>query len=238
MVVALLVGVIVGFILALPPGPVAMASIKMGLERSNKEAIQMATGTALMDVVFCLIAVLAASAIESAAGEYFNHNPLMLLFFQIVVVAALIYFGIVNLKKKSNESNYDNEDKKIPEYLKNLRSKGPFLLGIAFSIANIANPTFLPSLAVMSAWVHKFNFFQNTVVDNISFATGFGFGNFIWLYTLAYIVMRHKHKLSDESIMRIKQFAGLTFIGFGGFIGFRVLMFTNWPTILKIAFAF
>jgi Na+-transporting NADH:ubiquinone oxidoreductase subunit NqrE len=90
----------------------------------------------------------------------------------------------------------------------------------------------------MSAWVHKVGLFPNMFHENMIFSLGFGVGNFLWLYILSWIVIRHRHKLSENSISRIKQFAGVTFIGFGGFLGYRALVFTNWAQIFKYAFAF
>lgn len=97
---------------------------------------------------------------------------------------------------------------------------------------------FFDSLTIMSAWVQKVGLFPNGLNQNLFFSLGFGIGNFIWLYLLSMIVLKNRHKLSDGSIARIKQFAGATFIGFGGFIGYRVIMFTNWANIFKYAVVF
>jgi threonine/homoserine/homoserine lactone efflux protein len=240
MIISLLIGTVIGIILAMPPGPIAMANIKLGLEKSRKDCVQFSLGTALMDLLYCLIAIFAASAIESAISEYFISNPFLSLFFQFIVVSGLIFFGFkqVRTRKEEIESFRSTKSSKLPTFLLNLKNKGPLFLGISLAFTNLANPTFIPSLTLMSAWVHKFELFQDLIAENLSFSLGFGIGNFIWLYFLSWIVMRNRHKLSEVSILRIKQFAGVTFIGFGGFIGYRIVMFTNWAQIFKYAFVF
>jgi threonine/homoserine/homoserine lactone efflux protein len=237
MVTAIVIGAIIGFILAMPPGPIAMSVIKTGLDEGRKEAFQMSIGTAMMDMLYCAIAVFTASAIDSTITEFFIHNPVLLLFFQISVILGFITFGIYQFKKKQVKQINSNSSIHTPKFIDNLTKRGPFLFGIALALTNIANPTFFPSLTIISAWIHKFNLFNITISHNIIFSVGFGLGNFAWLYLLAFIVMKNKHKLSDMTIFRIRQFAGLTFIGFGGIIGYRVVVFTNWAQIFKFVLA-
>ena len=216
MITAIVIGAIIGFVLAMPPGPIAMSVIKIGLDKGRKEAFQMSIGTAIMDMFYCTLAVFTATAIDSTITEFFLHNPILLLFFQISVILGFIIFGIYQFKKQQVKQINRSSSNHIPKFIDNLTKRGPFLLGIALALTNIANPTFLPSLTIISAWTHKFNLFDITLWHNLIFSVGFGLGNFSWLYLLAFIVMKNKHRLSDLTIARIRQFAGLTFIGFWG----------------------
>lgn len=238
MLTALIIGTIIGFVLAMPPGPIAMASIRLGLDHGRKATFQMAFGTAFLDMIYCLIAIFAASAVQSSLNNFFITYPIISAVLQIIIVSGLIFYGIKQFRQREERIITDEIVLETPEYLNNLKSKGPFLLGIALALTNIANPTFLPSLAVMSAWVQKLSLFDTNAIHFFIFSLGFGLGNFLWLYTLGVIVHKNKHRLSDSSIHKIRQFAGLTFIGFGGWIGVRLIMLTNWANIFKIAFTF
>jgi len=238
MLTALIIGTIIGFVLAMPPGPIAMASVRLGLDHGRKATFQMSFGTAFLDMIYCLIAIFAASAVQSSLNNFFNTYPIISTVLQIIVVSGLIFYGFKQFQKRDDKNLDEDPTLNTPEYLKNLKTKGPFLLGIALALTNIANPTFLPSLAVMSAWVQKLSLFDATALHFFTFSLGFGLGNFLWLYTLGVIVHKNKHRLSDSSIDKIRQFAGLTFIGFGGWIGVRLIMLTNWANIFKIAFSF
>jgi threonine/homoserine/homoserine lactone efflux protein len=240
MITAILIGALIGFILAMPPGPIAMANIRLGLEKSRRDCAEFAIGTATMDMFYCVIAIFAASAIHIAVSDYFDANPFISLSFQFLIVAGLIYFGFRQFRSNNTDTKKENCESKAESstFIQNLKKKGPLFLGVALALTNLANPTFVPSLTIMSAWVHKIGLFPNAFNENILFAIGFGIGNFLWLHILAWIVIRNRHKLSNTTIMRIRQFAGVTFIGFGGFIGYRLVMFTNWAQIFKFAVAF
>jgi len=82
--------------------------------------------------------------------------------------------------------------------------------------------------------VQKFNFYDVTSLNNILYSLGFGIGNFVWLYTLSNIVFKLKEKFSDNFIIRVKQFAGITFISFGGILGWRLLFFTKWADVFRL----
>ncbi len=241
MIIAIVAGTIIGLVLAMPPGPIAMASIRMGLEKTSKEAFQMALGTAAMDMFYCMIAMFAATAIDNTIGVFLSENPILTIAFQSLIISGLMYYGFLQLKKKkitSLENNHQSNNNYYSRFIDNLKSKGTLMLGLALSLTNIANPTFIPTLTVMTTWVHKLELFTINYQANLLFSVGFGIGNFLWLYLLSIIVKSNKHRISDNYIDRIRQFAGLTFIGFGGIIGWRMLTFTNWSQISKLILLF
>ncbi len=235
MLISLLVGTTIGLILALPPGPVGVTAIKIGMSKGQKSGVQLALGTGLMDFIYCLIAIFATSAavnaIKSISGEY----PFLILVFQLSVVVAFVVLGIVNLNTKKDANPLDNKSGKI---LDKFKSKGPFLLGIAVATANMANPTFLPTLAWVTMNVHAYELILNNHLSNLMFAIGFGIGNFLWLYVLVRIIVRYKDSLSSKMVIRIRQFAGVTFLGFGTILGVRLISIVKWPELLRLVFAF
>lgn len=233
MILALIAGTVFGFLIAIPPGPIAMTNIRLGLEGSKKECALFALGTASLDMLYCLVAVFAASAIQGAVNSYLDNNPLMSLFFQIIVVAGLIYFGIRQFRSKlsASETFVSKSKKPSPEFIDKMKRRGSLFLGFALAMTNLANPTFVPSLTVLSAWVHKTGLFPGGFNNNVIFALGFGIGNFLWLYALAWVVIRNRHRLSDNTVLRIKQFAGIVFVLFGVLIGYRIIVATNWSQI-------
>jgi len=237
MLTAILVGVLIGVILAIPPGPVSFACIKVGLQQGRKECFELSLGSALMDTFYCVLAIFAATAIFDTLNGYLDAYPLVYLALQIGIVVALIYYGVSQFRKQQIKPT-EIDVKPQPRFIQTLKSRGPFLLGIAFAMSNLANPSFMTTLFIMTAWVRKLELFVSSFNTNLLFSLGFGIGNFLWLFFLAYIVNANKHKLSQTSITRIKQFAGLTFIGFGGVLGWRVVTLTNWAQVFKFAIIF
>ncbi len=239
MLIALLAGIIIGFILAIPPGPVAVTAMRMSLDKGIKHGILTALGTGFMDFVYCLIIIFATSAVLNLVNAFFDEHPLILLAFQLFVIAAIIIYGIVNIKLKNKIINEEKtRTKRKYGFISRLSHKGPFLLGIAVAMANIANPTFLPALAYVTVNIQKFVLPENTALNNFIFAISFGLGNFLWLYLISKVLLHYQEKMSTQTLARIHQFAGITLIGFGTILGYRVITLTHWSEIIRFAFAF
>ncbi len=239
MLIALLSGLIIGFLLAIPPGPVAITTIRLSLEKGIKHSSRAALGVGLMDFVYCLAIIFATSAVLTLIHNFFGDYPLLFLGFQILVVIGLIVYGVMNIKLKDRIVNpKENKEPKHFKYLEKISQRGPFLLGIAVANANIANPSFLGALAYVTINVQKFILPENSAFLNVIFAFTFGIGNFLWLYLISRILIHYKDRMSDITIARIHQFTGFTLIGFGTFLGYRVITLTHWQEIIRFAFAF
>ncbi|MCX7735547.1 MAG: LysE family transporter [Candidatus Kapabacteria bacterium] len=238
MILSLLAGLIIGFVMAMPPGPVAVTALKLGLEKGAKHGYQVGLGTGLIDFFYCMIAVFATSAALALLGDFTDKYPLLTLIIQLSVVAGMMIYGFITLKSHKNPivDQTNNLPKKV-KFFDKLAHRGSFFFGLAVALANIANPTFMPSLAYVSLNVQKLGLIELTTIGNISYALGFGVGNFLWIYFLIRILTHYRSKLSDKFIVIIKKFAGYTLIGFGSILGYRVLEITKWSEVLRFVFA-
>jgi threonine/homoserine/homoserine lactone efflux protein len=243
LIIAILAGFLTGFFLAMPPGPVGVMAINMGVNKGSKAGTHLALGTGFMDFIFCVFAMSMATAVQAALGGFTDDYPNLYLFVQIAIIIALFIYGIFNVRKTDSQSGevlqnpaeYSNS--KIIRYLKN---KGPFLLGIAIALTNIPNPTFLPSLTFIVSAVKSYaldhNLYDVNAISSLMFSIGFGLGNFAWLYTLVKIIIRYKDRMSPKLLSKIRQFTGFTFIGFGTFLGYKFLA-QKGAEVLRLIFA-
>jgi len=239
MIIAFVAGVLIGFILAIPPGPVAVTAMRLSMENGLKHGILASLGTGLMDFIYCLIVIFATSAILSLVNGFFDNYPIVLLGFQLFVITSIIIYGIINIKLKDKIANPKTKVKTERfKTLERISRKGPFLLGIAVATTNVANPTFLPALAYVTVNVQKFVLPENTALLSIIFSFAFGLGNFLWLYLISKVLVYYKDRMSAKALARIHQFAGFTLIGFGTVLGYRVITLTHWSELIRIALAF
>lgn len=239
MLIAIIAGIIVGFLLAIPPGPVAVTIMRISMDKGLKLATITSLGIGLMDFCFCLAIIFATSAILILVNSFFSDYPIILLSFQIFVVASIILYGIFNIKTKEKQSNPDLNIKHVRfKFLDNLSHKGPFLLGIALAMSNFANPTFLTALAYVTMNIQKYILTDNSSLNLVIFAFGFGIGNYLWLNLIAKILVHYKERMSARAIARVHQFAGVTLIGFGTILGYRIITLTHWPEVIRLVFAF
>jgi len=240
MILAILIGLIVGFVLAIPPGPIGMAAIRTGIRQGSRAASKLALGAGLFDVIYCALAMMATSAVVDKLNSMEASSPLLTLIIQLVIVVAMIGFGLVQLRDKhlpiaAEEEKGDDATKK--NLMERLKGHGPFFIGVGFAIANLANPTFIPSLAAMSTFIQKLDLFESRMVNDLAFSLGFGAGNMLWLLVVVRLVLHYKERMTPTFITRIQQCTGVTLIGFGTFYGARILYLTKWAQVLSLVMA-
>ncbi len=239
MIIALPLGVIFGIVLALAPGPVAIGAMKLSVNKGEKEGVLFSVGSGLMDFIFCTFAFFATSAIISALGNFSNSHPVLILTIQIAIVLGIILYGFYQfktIKKMAVDSDKDNSKKNV--LIESLKSRGPFFLGVAVALTNVASPTFMPTLAGMTLWVQGKSFYTVSFFNNLLLSLGFGIGNFLWLYFIVRLITHYKNKFSENFIALLYKFAGYSLIGVGTILGYNVIKFTKWSEILSIAIAF
>lgn len=238
MLSAIIIGTIAGFILALPPGPVGVTAIKYSLFSDLKSGNKFAFANLLMDFMYCFVAIFATSAVASEITALAKQYPFIIISIQAIIVAALIIYGILNIKNsKTNQFSEKVRTRKF-NFINRFEKKGPFLIGVAIALTNVANPSFFGTMTWLSVNIFALNLIENIFSQKALFALGFGVGNFLWLSVLMRVVFKFKHRISEQMMTRIQQFAGISFIGFGTILGARLLMITKWGEILKYVFAF
>lgn len=237
MLISIISGIVAGFVLAMPPGPVGVTAIKLSLDKGQRHGLMASLGTSSMDFIFCLITVFATSAIIHIIDNFAADYPVGVLIFQIAAVSAIVAFGFYTLRTKKKVLSEDLSEKKLVSFIDYLKHRGPFLLGFAVTLANAANPTFLGSIAYVSMQLQKWGWIDGSFFGRFGYAAGFGLGTFVWFYVLVKVLIYYKPRMSGDFIGKIKKFAGLTLIGFGSLLGYRVIEITKWSEIIRVLFA-
>lgn len=239
MVLAIILGVVIGYVLAIPPGPIGMAAIRTGMRQGWKAAVKLSIGAGLFDIIYCSLAMLATSAVVDLLNGMERSNPVFTVVIQVIVVAVMIVFGAMQMKERPIPQPDDVPPRHVPQgYLDKVKSHGPFFVGVGFALANLANPTFFPSLAALSTFIQKSGWYVPTFVNNLLFSVMFGIGQALWLMTLVRLLLLYKHRMTPRFIHRIQQFTGITLIGFGTAYGIRILAVTKWSELTRLIFAF
>jgi len=224
MIIALLLGIAVGYILAIPPGPIGMASVRMGLRDGWRPSIRLALGAGLLDLIYCALAMWASSAVVGLLTSLKGSTSWVTIALQLLIVAGMIAFGVVQFREHPIDPNAESDDQARPtSLLSRLSSRGPFIVGVGFAVANLANPTFVPALMAMTTFIQQLELFASTFTNAMAFAVGFGAGNTAWLLTLVRLVIVFRTKMTPKFIHRLQQISGLALILFGCLTGYRVI---------------
>ncbi|MCX6139393.1 MAG: LysE family transporter [Candidatus Kapabacteria bacterium] len=223
MIVALLIGIVVGFVLAIPPGPIGMASVRVGLRDGWRQAFKLSVGAGLFDLIYCSLAMWASSGVVNVLHALEADNPMVTLGIQFIVAAVMIGFGITQIRESPVIKEGVDKHHRGEAIINRVSSNGPFFVGIGFALANLANPTFIPTVVAMTTFVQKVGFFEQDLSNAIAFSLGFGIGNALWLTTLVRLVLAFRGRMTPTFMHRIEQFTGVTLVGFGLYYAIRLL---------------
>ncbi|MDZ4745194.1 MAG: LysE family transporter [bacterium] len=235
MIIAILFGCLVGFILAIPPGPIGMASIRMGIRDGWSATLKLALGAGLFDVIYCALAMLASAAIKTYFEGIETSYPLIAIGLQILIAIAMVIFGVIMFREPPPAEADKPKHMRGEKVVSLAEGHGPFFIGIGFAVANLANPTFIPTLAAITTFVRAQEIYTANVASDIFFAIGFGAGNMLWLATLVKLVLKFRDRMTPTLLKRIQQGSGVTLIGFGAFYGIRIIV-TRWDDISRALF--
>jgi len=234
MISALFLGALSGFVLSLPPGPLGAAVAKHCVSHSLRAGVMIALGGAVMDVVYILIAAFASSAIIVWAVGLVTGNGWLLLVFQVVITVLLLGLGIHYMRHKPDpkeEKKILRVEKQQEEKARKLGYRSPVFIGVLIAVANLASPTFIPSMISVVGYVKANGWLGSTVLDNVMYAVGFGAGTLSWFGLVARVLAKHRAKFSPSVLSGIYKFAGGTFIAGACVLTYHMLMSTNWSML-------
>ena len=169
MVTALCVGLVVGFVLAMPPGPIAIACLSQALAGQTREGVALALGASAMDIVYALLAALASSALVGALRDMVTDNAWYLLAFQGGCIVVLVVLGL-HYWRPTTPAGAGPPGQEEPE-----RPRGdasPYLRGVLIALTNLASPTFLPSLIFTMSLLHARGWVGHDVGDHLHVCAG------------------------------------------------------------------
>jgi len=228
MVTALLVGLVVGFVMVMPPGPIAMACMRQALAGQTKEGLALGLGAAVMDSGYALLAAFASSALVEALWDMMLHHAWALLAFQGGCIVVLVVVGLHYCRS----SRHGGAARARPEARGRLRGDvSPALSGVLLALTNLANPLFLPSLIFVMSLLQVRGWVGYTVGDHIMYALGFGGGAALWYVLLLRTVTHLRAQFSPTVLPMLARVAGGVLLLCAGLLTYTVVMTTAWARL-------
>jgi putative LysE/RhtB family amino acid efflux pump len=228
MVTALLVGLVVGFVMVMPPGPIAMACMRQALAGQTKEGLALGLGAAVMDSGYALLAAFASSALVEALWDMMMHHAWALLAFQGGCIVVLVVVGLHYCRS----SRHGGAARARPEARGRLRGDvSPALSGVLLALTNLANPLFLPSLIFVMSLLQVRGWVGHAVGDHIMYALGFGGGAALWYVLLLRTVTHLRAQFSPTVLPMLARVAGGVLLLCAGLLTYTVVMTTAWSRL-------
>ena len=228
MVSALLVGLVVGFVLAMPPGPLAIAILRQALAGQARAGVAMALGAAAMDSVYALIAGWASSALVGSLQGTVRDHAWGLLAFQGACIVVLVVCGLRYLRTPAREVVAQARQE---AQARTRGASSPYLLGVLLALPALASPTFLPALIFLMGVVQARGWVGNAVGEHVVYAIGFGTGSACWFVLLLRTLTPLRARLSPQVLPRLSRVAGGAMLLCAGVLTYHLMTATPWARL-------
>lgn len=190
---AFLTGLISGFLVSIPVGPINVTIIHEGAERGFRWAVFIGAGSVLMEAIYCAIGF-------AGFTEFFTTNIARAIL-QLASFALMSYLGFKYLLAKEVKTTSRGaeriEDRFQPHtafmtgFVRTLGNPGVLLLWIALSA------TFLSHEWVDPTWTSK-----SVCIGGVAA------GGLAWFTLLSYVVSVGQRHLSDKTMLNMSRGAG------------------------------
>lgn len=186
MIVVFLTGLFLSFIGSMiPTGPVAVIVLQYGMRRRNLSALFVASGAALAEAGYALLAYLGINL-------FLSRYPLETFILRLISSVLLAGFAALWIARH----HFPRPRKTEREYV-----GASFLLGL--TVAGL-NPTFLATWAGVVAIVRGTGLISS-IHDAPAFAFGVAAGPVLWFWILLGIFTRHAETLRPENLRKIEK---------------------------------
>jgi threonine/homoserine/homoserine lactone efflux protein len=227
MVTALLVGLVVGFVLAIPPGPIAIACLSQALAGQARASLALALSASALDIGYALLAAFASSALVGALRGLVTDNAWYLLAFQGGCIVVLVVLGLCYCRPPGVAGRPRQEERDD----RTLDDASPYLRGVLIALTNLASPTFLPSLIFTMSLLHARGWVGHDVGDHVMYALGFGAGAALWFVLLLRTLTRLRSQFSPTVIPMLSRVAGGVFLLFALMLAYNMVTTTAWSRL-------
>ncbi len=193
----LIKGLIIGFSVAAPVGPIGILTIKRTLTEGRLSGFVTGLGAAMADTVYGIIAGFGLTAISSF---------LLTQGFWMKLVGGLflLFLGIKSFVKK------------LASMAANLDSKGLYKNFVSTFFLTVSNPTtilsFLALFAGLGLGTTKTNY-----LSSMTLVFGVFIGSALWWFILSTLVSFSQSKITPDRLIWINRLSGLIIISFGLF---------------------
>lgn len=214
----IVIGIVVGFLCAIPPGPLNVTIINKASGRLRRQAYRVAMGGGLVDAFICgAIGLGFGWALERVVTKRWVKSSLALF---------LVLYGLkILLLDRKREALAAAAEKQALEkgepHPHARKGRLPVLMGF---LQGAANPTLIVNWTFIISFLVGHGLMKTTMPAQAGFAFGIGLGVFGWFSTLIEILERfHDHPIGAW-LRRSTVYAGILLILFGAYFALRSLV--------------
>lgn len=194
-VIAIILGLIIGFLMCIPIGPINVWVINLMIKKGRSNALALAAGGSLMDFSYFIVIMLGLSLFTLSDATSFSLN--------IAGVVLIFLLGVKELIVKVEKV----DNLKVDNSAKDLIAA--FILGV---VIYTSNPTLLITMTGLGALVKSLALFPENYINFFLLSTGLAIGSFFWFVFLTYIVEKFQEKIRNEYLAKFNKISGILMI--------------------------
>jgi threonine/homoserine/homoserine lactone efflux protein len=201
-------GLISGFVVSIPVGPINITIVNEGARRGFTWAVLIGLGAMVMDLIYCGVAFAGFSGLFASR---FMKATMELLSFVF-----LIYLGVKYMITASLPATTPTME--AVEH--KLHPHTAFWIGF---VRVLGNPAVLLFWITVSATFISHDWIEDTFASKAVCVFGTFVGGFLWFLLLSYLVARGHGKFSTKALVRMAHISGAILLLAGVVIGFRLI---------------
>lgn len=205
--IALLVGLIIGFLMCIPVGPINVWVINTLLKHNFKSAFAIALGGSLMDFIYFLLILTGLS--------FFTFSSQTSLVLKIIGVLFLFGFGLKEVLSK--QASFEVKNPNLTQ--SNSKLTGFFLVGV---LIYTSNPTLIATMSALAAVIKSWKVFEFTFSNYFLLSFGVSVGSACWFFVLLKLVQKYQERIPQKFYVNFSRSSGVLIILFSLIMAFNV----------------
>ncbi|HWN94499.1 MAG TPA: LysE family transporter [Methylomirabilota bacterium] len=206
---AIVTGMVSGFFVSIPVGPINLTIINEGARRGFKWALMIGLGSVLMESIYCGIALTGFAA--------FLHLPLVKSSMELLSFLFLLFLSWKYFSAKTIPDHVHSAD--VIEQKIHPRTA----FGVGF-VRVLGNPSVLLLWLTLTATFLSHNWVDQTLDDRIGFVIGVAWGATLWFVLLSWAVSKGHGKFSPRVLLRMEHISGAILLLAALWIGGRIIL--------------
>jgi threonine/homoserine/homoserine lactone efflux protein len=208
-------GLVSGFFLSIPVGPVNLTIMSEGARRGFRWACLIGLGAASMEVIYCAIAF-------TGFSSFFGQGEVKRVM-EILTVVFLLGLGLKFLLVKDivSSTHLAGPADRIEERIS--RKFNPSSAYMTGFVRTMGNPGVLLFWIFLAAHFMAHEWVRDNLRCKLACVIGVGLGIFLWFTSLSRAVSLGQGRFSEQTLLRVEHFSGLGLIALGVFDGAHLL---------------
>lgn len=204
MIAACVLGVLVGFFLSIPIGPINLMVINEAVRKGFWRAVLVGAGGVVGDMIYCAMAFFGFSSFADKANEV---APFL------KVASGFLILGCGLRYLKVDHTQLTPKEKVKESKLSHFRKAFP----VGFFMA-MSNPGLLVLWGVVYTLIVSNHLFDPSEIHILIFVISGGIGSMCWFGLISFQVSRSHHMISPKALQLIARISGIILMGFGLFL--------------------